>query len=209
MNSQSQRTTCPHGHSYAEANLIITKRGWRKCRQCAHDYAAKKWRATHPNPGRKGPPRLENPKARRMVWNPTHPLARKGYLLEARMILYDRIGPGPHLCHWCQSHVQWQPLQKGLHDLLVVDHLDWNPHNNSQENLAPSCQSCNIRRNRRRIADGELSILRTNGRYARAEERFCERCNTRFLIPPSATGRGRGRFCSRSCARSKPRPVQA
>lgn len=30
----ANRTHCPQGHEYAGANLILTKRGWRKCREC-------------------------------------------------------------------------------------------------------------------------------------------------------------------------------
>jgi 5-methylcytosine-specific restriction endonuclease McrA len=68
-----------------------------------------------------------------------HPLARRGWVAEHRMALYDAIGPGPHACRWCGSEVEWG---RNLH----VDHLDHDRGRNVPENLVPACSDCNSRR---------------------------------------------------------------
>lgn len=72
-----------------------------------------------------------------------HPLARKGGLLgEHRKVLYEKIGPGPHLCHWgCGKLLEWGGLSG-----IVADHLDDDKLNNDPDNLVPSCSPCNCRR---------------------------------------------------------------
>ena len=210
MKPQASKTHCPQGHPYAGTNLILTKRGWRKCRQCGLDAAARRWQRAHPDPQKKGPVRVAEPKARRVVYKPQHPLRdRNGYVAESRMYLYDHIGPGIHPCHWCGTPLQWtsgKRLGRGLPiDALVVDHIDWNPHNNASDNLVPSCLSCNQLRTHVRVNDEEHFVTRKNGTRTRAEQRICEVCETVFLIPPAAATRGRGRTCSRSCARRLPR----
>lgn len=205
MNKNTQKSHCPQGHPYAGENLIIKKNGYRVCRTCKLQYFRENWRKKHPNPQKKGAPLVDNPKARRMVYKPMHPLAIRGYLLEARMVLYDTIGPGFHPCHWCQTMVQWLPGHGPRKGALVVDHIDWNPHNNATSNLVPSCQSCNGKRTRRQttytVHDEEKYIIRPNGTRLRAEQRTCAYCHANFLIAPASTTRGRGVFCSRSCAR--------
>lgn len=86
------------------------------------------------------------PKGYRMLKEVGHPLAsRSGLLLLHRKLLYDRIGPGWHPCHWCGEPVEWRAgrLAKGA---LVVDHVDHDKLNNSPENLVPSCNPCNCHR---------------------------------------------------------------
>lgn len=76
-----------------------------------------------------------------------HPLARsKGQVQMHRLVLFEKIGPGTHPCHWCEKPVTW-----GYHvgpDTLVTDHLDENRANNAPENLVPSCVGCNAARSR-------------------------------------------------------------
>lgn len=87
-------------------------------------------------------------KGYRMAEVPEHPLAGKyGLILVHRKVLYDRIGPGWHPCHWCGELVEWRvsKLAKGV---LVVDHLDHDILNNAPGNLVPSCNPCNFRRRR-------------------------------------------------------------
>ena len=68
-----------------------------------------------------------------------HPLAsRHGELLEHRAVLYAKIGPGPHPCHWCGKQREWGG-PGGIH----ADHLDTDRQNNDPENLVPSCKKCN------------------------------------------------------------------
>lgn len=73
-----------------------------------------------------------------------HPLAYKnGQVFEHRKVLYDKIGPGPHLCHWgCGRVVVWGG---GVSDAnqLVVDHLNSDKLCNEPWNLVPSCNKCN------------------------------------------------------------------
>jgi hypothetical protein len=70
-----------------------------------------------------------------------HPLADKaGRIYEHRVVLYDKIGPGSHKCHWCLKIINWDD------GTLTVDHLDFDRKNNDPENLEPSCLSCNSKR---------------------------------------------------------------
>jgi hypothetical protein len=138
-----------------------------------------------------------------------HPIAPPGGIVAfSRLVLFEKIGAGTHPCHWCSMPVTWMPgagLAKGA---LLADHLDWDRNNDAPENLVPSCNHCNVTRRRdgerRRLRNGERVVV-WSGKPTRAIERECEHCGEKFLIPPSAAKRGRGRFCSRSCARSQPR----
>jgi|JI10StandDraft_1071094.scaffolds.fasta_scaffold258647_3 hypothetical protein len=78
-----------------------------------------------------------------------HPLtAKNGALKEHRKVLYDKIGPGTHLCHWCGREVEW--LSTVRRTELCVDHLDDDKLNNDERNLVPSCFKCNWDRGIRR-----------------------------------------------------------
>lgn len=78
-----------------------------------------------------------------------HPLARAhNHVLMHRVVLFDKIGPGPHPCHWCQKPVDWEV---GLSETaLIVDHVDWDRANNDPDNLVPSCHRCNTGRRKPR-----------------------------------------------------------
>lgn len=82
----------------------------------------------------------------RRVKREGHPLLKKeSCLYEHRAVLYDKIGGGVHLCHWCKKQVGWEkPYLR-----LAVDHLDTNRWNNSPDNLVPSCVRCNSARSKR------------------------------------------------------------
>jgi hypothetical protein len=68
-----------------------------------------------------------------------HPLAYKtGSVYEHRKVAYDKYGPGPHSCNWCDTELEWTEIQ--------VDHLNWDRQNNTPENLKISCQPCNVNR---------------------------------------------------------------
>lgn len=149
--------------------------------------------------------RKERPNGRRMRRAVGHPLASAGHLVvEARAVLYEKIGPGPHRCHWCGTTVVWTRL---LHvgeapDMLVADHLDADPHNDTPENLAPACVGCNATRGIK-VRDDEPHRIRANGSRLRGTSRICEACGSDFVA--WETRPGRGRFCSRSCARKMQR----
>lgn len=77
-----------------------------------------------------------------------HPLERLDGLnvAEHRIVLYDKVGPGVHPCHWCERPVAWWPV-KGQQK-LVTDHLDDDGLNNASENVVASCTRCNAARAR-------------------------------------------------------------
>lgn len=127
----------------------------------------------------------------------------------ARVRLYDKIGPGVHPCHWCETPIEWI-IGIGVRDpdALLVDHLDHDPTNDDPDNLVPSCNSCNSHRRvtgDTNIREDDLFIVKADGKRARAAERRCEHCGGVFLAAITEINGGKGRFCSRSCARSGPR----
>ena len=141
------------------------------------------------------------------VNRPEHPLAGiDGRVAEHRVILYEKIGPGWHPCHWCGQKVRWLKTGgKTSHTALAVDHINQNSLDNHTGNLVPSCHACNANRGRTDlVGDNELFIMMQDTRH-RAVQRACETCGQNFLHVAADRRPNRGRFCSRSCARSKPR----
>jgi hypothetical protein len=75
-----------------------------------------------------------------------HPLAHaNGAVYAHRAVLWDKIGPGEHRCHWCGRSITWF----GPGPRIYPDHLDRNRWNNDPANLEPSCHWCNSYRDRR------------------------------------------------------------
>lgn len=141
------------------------------------------------------------PVQRRMMKRPEHPIAPPGGIVsETRLILYDKIGPGPHQCHWCNRKIDWKPGEGPIHGALVADHLDSDGHNNDPENIVASCQPCNGIREIR-VGDEELFIVRPNGTRLRAVERICQTCKKPFLVSPAQiqNKKNGGSYCSRQC----------
>jgi hypothetical protein len=87
-----------------------------------------------------------------------HPLAhiqtvkgrRVWALTRARYVLYQRIGEGPHRCHWCGRPVNWNLPRP---DELTVDHVNFDKRDDSLQNLVPSCALCNSYRHPRRYVN--------------------------------------------------------
>lgn len=140
-----------------------------------------------------------------------HPIAPpSGTVAIARLVLYDKIGPGDHPCHWCGFTLRW--TNQRTPDAIFADHVDHDPTNDAPDNLVPSCHRCNAHRtrlgDRRLIQPGEPTLL-INGKPTRAVERNCEYCGEAFLALPAFIRAGKGRFCSRDCAyanrRGRPR----
>lgn len=131
-----------------------------------------------------------------------HPLAtaRNRRIPEHRLLLWEKIGPGPHRCHRCGRWVNWSPGAGTAAGSLVVDHRDRDKHNNDPSNLVPSCQSCNNRNRLDGVRDDERHRIAAAGHRVRCETRQCESCGADFLRWPDKNPR-KGRFCSRSCAR--------
>lgn len=149
---------------------------------------------------------MERTTHRRMRYLPTHPLSGKtGLVSAARALLFDRIGPGWHACHWCSRVVEWRVGEPGnARDALIADHVDGDELNDAPDNVVPSCGSCNGTR-ARKVNDTEEYIVRKNGTRLRATRTVCHCCGETFFVAPSALLDGKGLFCSRSCARSKKR----
>ena len=79
------------------------------------------------------------------TYAPAHPLAAKsGLVFSHRIVLYAKLGPGSHPCHWCERILEW-----GVD--LHTDHLDDDHYNHDPEMLVATCRTCNIAR-----ANGKL-----------------------------------------------------
>jgi hypothetical protein len=138
---------------------------------------------------------------------PGHPLisptARQVIHLH-RAVLYDKIGPGPHPCHWCGESVNWAITTLDTPDrfkgVLVVDHLDNTDSNNDPSNLAPSCHSCNIHRTGNDRFSAITYLVAYGCRHA-AVELVCTICATPFLATHSQISRhdNGGKYCSLTC----------
>lgn len=196
--------------------MVYTEGMTRTCEKCGQSFVPRQ--KSRPNrfcsmacynaSGR--PIRKELTAGARMRRVPGHPLAPpSGVVAVHRLVLFDKIGPGPHPCEWCGIPVDWMPGEWTNPGALVADHLDWDTHNNDPANLVPSCRVCNAHRveggGREPIADSELFVVNSNGSRTRATRRPCEECGTEFVVRVSQVRAGKGRFCSRSCARKQPR----
>lgn len=137
-----------------------------------------------------------------MVTAKAHPIAPpSGIVAVARLVLYDEIGAGPHPCYWCGVTVDWS---YGLApDALIADHLDWDRNNDDPANLVASCNVCNAHRaqkgNTALLRDGDLTMI-WSGCRTRAVQRECAICEADFLTIPAEVKKGKGLYCSRSCA---------
>jgi hypothetical protein len=136
-----------------------------------------------------------------MIRVPGHPLETAcGLVGEHRVVLYDAIGPGPHPCHWCGQPVDWVSDGVGVpRGSLVTDHVDNNVRNNDPSNLVPSCGPCNGVRSRK-ILEGEVVFVRSNGTSVRGVEKTCLVCSKVFTVAVSASAKGQGVYCSRPCS---------
>jgi hypothetical protein len=81
-----------------------------------------------------------------ILTRPQHPLTNARGLFAHREVLYVKIGPGDHACHWCGKPVSWDLIFPESANALVVDHVDHDKQNNEPANLVPSCGECNIKR---------------------------------------------------------------
>src|SRR5688500_10582356 len=183
----------------------------KPCRQCGVIFTAQKGRpfcsrgCYYQNLRER--PKKEGVKYR-MVTRPGHPIAPPGGVLPlSRVTLYDKIGPGPHSCNWCEREVTWE-AERYSPEALLADHLNHDPSDDRPENLVAACNACNAHRRKDGdappIGESEKTVIR-GGRKTRAVELFCQICANPFLVNPAEFNTGRGRTCSRSCARPLPR----
>lgn len=86
-----------------------------------------------------------------------HPMARHdGTVAEHRYVLYEKVGPGEHGCHWdCGRILVWGGLGG-----VCADHLDQDRANNVPENLVVSCMTCNLTRHRRSPSPEDRELIR-------------------------------------------------
>ena len=89
------------------------------------------------------------------IYAPNHVLAleqktKSGYILEHRMVAYDKYGNKDLSCHWCTHTVVWdigRRLLKGDGaSACVIDHLNDIKYDNRSDNLVISCSDCNRKR---------------------------------------------------------------
>jgi hypothetical protein len=150
--------------------------------------------------------RKEVTEHRRIRYLPSHPLSGStGLVSAARAILYDRIGPGWHECHWCRRKVRWLRGVRGNNPrALVADHVDSDPLNDAPGNIVPSCGTCNGTRTQQ-IEPTEFFVMQS-GHRTRATRRVCLICKAQFLVATAQLRTpGKGLCCSRSCARRLPK----
>ena len=115
---------------------------------------------------------------------PGHPLAQKdGRLRVHRAILWEKIGPGPHPCHWCGNVLEW--------DRIVTDHVNGVTWDNRPDNLVPACNGCNLGRHSKCKWGHEFTPENT---YIRANgTRMCRACERdRARVEPVDAGRPPG-----------------
>lgn len=135
------------------------------------------------------------------------PRAVKATVYEHKYVLYEKIGPGPHPCHWCGVPLNWIPgTREGA---LLADHLNEDKRDNRPENLVPACNGCNTIRSRREfrpaIEVGELFVVAKDGTKTRAGRVTCDVCQTEFLASVTRINNGTVTVCSRVCAGIKGR----
>ena len=142
-----------------------------------------------------------------------HPLARMNasyskrtntvQIWEHRAVMWDVLGAGPHLCHWCGRGLRWGEGTGG--DILSVDHLDRDPRNNDPTNLVPACMGCNAHRHHpfALVSDDEpYAVNPTKGTRQRGRECVCLTCGATFVRTHAAlrnAKRNVGRYCSLPC----------
>jgi hypothetical protein len=126
---------------------------------------------------------------RRLTGQQGHPLSsRVGQVLEHRVILYNKIGPGPHPCYWhslsgCgQLALEWPKV--------CVDHLDDDPLNNDPDNLVSSCRGCNWGRSIRSWYTGITTCSGCGDTWTDLNLCHCSICHYTFKTP-NAFGRHR------------------
>ncbi len=119
-----------------------------------------------------------------------HPLAQaNGTVRVNRAVLYKKIGPGKHRCHWCPKVITWC---NKFATMIVADHLDENKWNNSPENLVAACQDCNFNRPKRDAEQNKTHCK--NGHEFTPENTYAE---------PRPGGYRRCRICRRAAGKQR------
>lgn len=128
---------------------------------------------------------------------PDHPLVPPcGRMSVHRINLFEKLGPGVHRCHWCKKPLIWEVRRKAKRRAIFVDYLDHDRNNVSKQNIIPICNTCNVRRKQRDVAEEYVEIA---GIRHRATRRICATCEKEFLVPTYQLKHRPARFCSVSC----------
>ena len=181
----------------------IRKRpNYKKARFCSHDCYSESIR------GKAKVDKVEG----RMATAKGHPLApASGRIAYARLALYEKIGPGPHPCHWCESEITWMPGVGPKHGAIIADHINFDRTDDSPDNLVASCLNCNAHRtergDRNRIQEGELTV-EVGGSRTRAVLVECATCGKSFAALPALVRKGEGKYCSMECVYNRNRTTQ-
>ena len=138
-----------------------------------------------------------------MIGAHTHPLVKVGgYIYKHEEVLYARIGPGPHACHWCGKMVDWkQKVRKKMIGVLCTDHLNGIETDNRDSNLVPACFRCNISRaHPQNFGPGEDWVERGR-QHLRYHLRICVGCGQEFKCANFVkTSKDHvGKYCSHEC----------
>ena len=137
-----------------------------------------------------------------------HPLGKASQSIpEHRMLLYQKIGPGQHPCHYCGTNITWVLLPRGKPrrdaGAIITDHLNRDSKDNRPDNLVPSCVNCNNHNTSARIAPEELTYTFPNGHTVRGISRECHYCGSMFVRPPSLGQK----YCSTDCRYQRPKLI--
>lgn len=184
----------------------------RVCMQCGIGFPFPLWRETYPGTGKycsrrcsasaahrlgfcRYPPKKDQVSGYRHVQIKSHPICPpSGRLPEHRLILYNKIGPGKHLCHWCNAEIYWSVGRRAVPGDIVADHLDGNRLNNDPGNIVPSCSICNLKRaQKNHIPEDKPYVIRGGGKRS-AWHKICIQCGVNFLGSKVSA-----RYCSHEC----------
>ena len=137
---------------------------------------------------------------------PDHPLANScGRIYVHDEVLYARIGPGPHPCHWCGKLVDWKQTEfRKMKGVLCCDHLSGISTDNRDSNLAPSCFRCNISRSHPQNFGPADDWVQRGDQKLRYHIRICVGCKQEFKAANFIkTSKDHvGKYCSIKCYRN-------
>lgn len=120
------------------------------------------------------------------VRRPDHPLATAhGTVKVHRLVAYEKIGSGPHKCHWCGCDVEWK----------YCSHTCSSKANYSEGKTLRN----KVYRSKRWINSTETTVEIVPGHRTRAVEKCCGWCGQKFLCSISEHHKGNGKFCSIGC----------
>lgn len=126
-----------------------------------------------------------------------HPLtAGKGRMVSVhKLVLWNKIGPGEHPCHYCSTPVSWDAPRYSP-ERLETEHLDRDRFNNEPENLVPCCHRCNMQNRSMNVTDDEPWRRHAGGWRIRGNPAVCRYCGKDYV----ARRDHQGLFCSRGCS---------